>query len=215
MKPQPIDITRERFGKLTVQRRSTAKPGVGHWWECRCDCGVTVLKPTNELRAGRATRCSECACVERVTRIVAHRKAARSKFPKKLRKVWDSMKRRCYLPHATFYSEYGGRGITICDEWLESSVLFFEWSMANGYAEGLSIDRIDNDAGYSPGNCRWVDHFVQSANRRSVVNLTWNGETRNITDWAKHLGVKKGTLWMRVKMGWPVERIFTQPYRIR
>jgi len=100
---------------------------------------------------------------------------------------------------------YGGRGIKICDEW-DSYEAFRDWSLANGYEEGLSIDRIDNDGNYEPSNCRWVDAKTQGNNRRSNNNLTYNGDTHTIKEWSEITGINWSTIKERLKQGWTVER---------
>ena len=94
--------------------------------------------------------------------------------------ILNGMKKRCYDKKHEKYHRYGGRGITICDEWLNNPASFVEWSMANGYADDLTIDRINNDGNYEPGNCRWTTQKVQQNNKSSCVCVTYKGETKNI-----------------------------------
>lgn len=110
------------------------------------------------------------------------------------------------------YSCYGGRGITICKEWLESPKSFFDWALKNGYKKGLSIDRINNDGNYCPENCRWVTQKEQTRNTRRNNNLTLNGKTMCISDWAKKLGFKHPiAINKRLKRGWSVEMALSIP----
>jgi hypothetical protein len=113
--------------------------------------------------------------------------------------VWQGMKRRCDSPKNKSYADYGARGIKVCDQWANDYGAFMDWALANGYKQGLSIDRIDNDKGYSPDNCRWVGRKQQNENRRSVVRLTAGGETRTMADWENALGLPPGTVgrWNR------------------
>ena len=127
--------------------------------------------------------------------------------------VWEGIKDRCYNTKDRAYKDYGGRGITVCDEWRNNFVAFREWAYANGYVEErlpsgrnrLSIDRKDNNAGYSPNNCRWVDAKTQSNNKRNNRNLTINGETRTIAEWTALCGFKPSTLKTRLYRGWSIE----------
>lgn len=201
------DLTGKRYGKLIV----ISKVGVG--WLCRCDCGGACQRRTGELNAGRRLRCSKCSIADRVGRLVRMRKAAVSSYPKLLRKVWDAMKRRCYKPQDTFFKYYGGRGIKVCQEWLDAPTRFYDWAISHGYRTGVSIDRIDSDGDYSPDNCRWTTPKVQSLNRRSVKLLTWHGKTQCIAAWASELGVKKASVWYRFKSGWSVERVLGEPFK--
>lgn len=107
----------------------------------------------------------------------------------RLAKIYHAMKQRCYNVNNTGYKNYGGRGIAICDEWLESPESFQEWALNNGYTDKLTIDRINNDKGYSPDNCRWATMKQQANNKRNNHFVTYNGETHTISEWADSLGV--------------------------
>jgi hypothetical protein len=120
---------------------------------------------------------------------------------------------RCHRKNTKAYPAYGGRGITVCDEWKNSFQSFYDWAMENGYNDGLSIDRIDNDKGYSPVNCRWVTMDTQSNNRRSNVTVEYNGESHTVAEWAKILGIKYGTLHKRLEEGWSAEDAFHTPVK--
>jgi hypothetical protein len=127
---------------------------------------------------------------------------------------WRSMKQRCQNPRAHAFEEYGGRGIKVCDEWSDSFYAFKEWALSNGYHEGLSIDRIDNDKGYEPSNCRWATRSEQQRNRRNNRMVTFNNETKTMSEWAACLGIERNVLWNRLyRYGWPIERALTEPVR--
>lgn len=129
----------------------------------------------------------------------------------KLYEVWCSMKRRCELPSVHSYKYYGGRGISVCDEWKESFVAFRDWAYKNGYKYGLSIDRIDNNGNYEPSNCRWVTMKEQANNQSSTLKIEYKGETKTLHEWAENLGVKSHTLYQRIyKLGWNIERAFSE-----
>lgn len=119
------------------------------------------------------------------------------------------MKNRCLKPSTTHFEHYGGRGITICDEWANDYSLFKQWAESNGYDDSLTIDRIDNDLGYSPSNCRWVTSVAQTNNRRSNVVYEYNGERHNVTEWANIFGIKPKTVFQRLYNGWSFERAIT------
>lgn len=122
------------------------------------------------------------------------------------------MKGRCYTKTDRAYKDYGGRGITICDEWLGEKGFenFYKWSMANGYTDDLSIDRIDNNKGYSPDNCRWADEKTQCRNRRTNHLITFNGETKSMAEWSEITRIPYSTICRRIKLGWKVEDILTR-----
>ena len=126
----------------------------------------------------------------------------------KLYRVWCGMKERCSNPHNKKFQHYGGKGIKVCDEWIHNYSAFHEWSMANGYKEGLTIDRINGDGNYEPSNCRWVTHAVQNRNYSRNHNITYQGETHCIEEWSEITGIKSGTILWRVKDGKSLEEIF-------
>lgn len=126
----------------------------------------------------------------------------------KIYKVWCSMKERCQNPHNKRYPRYGGRGIAVCPEWSNSFKAFYEWASAAGYSEGLSIDRVDNDKGYSPDNCRWATRKVQNRNYSRNHMITYKGKTMCIADWEHETGIKRSTILYRVQAGKPLEKVF-------
>lgn len=131
----------------------------------------------------------------------------------RLFRIWQYMKKRCYNKHAINYDRYGGRGITVCQEWRDSFETFRDWAIANGYHESLSIDRIDNDGPYSPENCRWATVKEQGNNRRSTHLVTYNGETHSIKEWSEITGIAKSTIGNRLKAGRTPEEALTRPVR--
>ena len=120
---------------------------------------------------------------------------------------WCAMKERCSNPHNKKYSRYGGRGIKVCDEWLDFTK-FRDWCLSNGYSQELTIDRIDNDGNYEPANCRFVSRAEQNRNYSRNHKITHNGKTLCIADWEKETGIKKATLLWRVQNGKSEEEIF-------
>lgn len=114
--------------------------------------------------------------------------------------TWKTMMHRCYDPKRERYKDYGGRGITVCNEWHDPNS-FINWSYTHGYQDGLQIDRVDNDRGYSPDNCRWVTAKENSRNRRNTVRLTINGETKSVAEWTETIDISPFTIywWVRTK----------------
>lgn len=134
----------------------------------------------------------------------------------RLHAIWDNMKARCYNKNSNDYPRYGGRGVFVCDEWIQSYKAFSDWAKANGYAENLTLDRIENNKGYCPSNCRWVDRKVQANNTRNCVFYTYNGEVHTLAEWADIVKIPKTTLWNRIKMyGWELEKALTTPVATR
>lgn len=200
------DLTGQRFGRLVVVRRAqnaTRKSGRPRvMWECLCDCGnATYVTPDNLKRGAQVS----CGCHSK-----EHNRALRTTHGlsnTRLYGIWLAMRRRCHLVTDSAYREYGARGIVVCDEWNSSFEAFKSWSMSHGYADNLSIDRIDNNGNYTPDNCRWVDCVAQANNRRSNRILTYNGESHTVTEWARILGKNPKTLFTRLYSGDSVEKI--------
>ncbi len=119
----------------------------------------------------------------------------------RLYRIWKCMKTRCHNQNHQAYDRYGARGITVCDEWKDDFQAFYDWAMANGYEDHLTIDRKENDKGYSPDNCRWVTAKVQANNRKNNVLVTINGETKTIAQWAEQCGLKYDTVLKRYNKG--------------
>ena len=119
--------------------------------------------------------------------------------------IWSGMKSRCSNPKSTCYDRYGGRGITVCDDWNSDFVAFREWAWANGYNDELSIDRIDNDGNYEPSNCRWATREVQANNTSTNHQITINDTTKTIAEWSRFVGTLERTIWARLYHGWSEE----------
>jgi hypothetical protein len=118
------------------------------------------------------------------------------------------MKNRCKHPSTINYKDYGGRGIKVCDAWSNSFVAFRDWAKANGYADHLSIDRIDVNGNYSPENCRWATMYEQDNNRRNTIMIEWKGECHSLSDWSQIIGINKSTLKNRYWRGDRGDRLF-------
>lgn len=207
-----IDLTGQRFGRLTVLERAWSRKGQ-LFWRCKCDCGRICDVQGSSLRNGRTKSCGclhdELAHVRLAVR--NYFKPDKTRRNKPLYRVWSNMRQRCNNPNNPEYHLYGERGITICAEWDNDYETFETWALENGYQIGLSIDRIDNDAEYSPTNCRWTDAKTQSNNQRKTILLTYNGKTQPLSYWADEFGISRNVLKCRIRAGWPVERALTEP----
>ena len=126
----------------------------------------------------------------------------------RLHRIWHSMYCRCYYPSTHGYERYGGRGIKICDEWINNPQSFYDWAINNGYSDNLSIDRINVNGNYEPSNCRWADKKTQARNTRGNHFYTYKGETKTIAEWAEIKGIAYKCLWNRIKRNYPEDKIF-------
>lgn len=198
------DLTGQRFGRLVA----IAPGGKGErgctLWRCICDCGNIKNFRSGNLK-NKHTRSCGCLKVE----LAGNQGKTHGMSGTKTYGIWRSIKTRCLDSNSPYYHYYGGRGITICDRWIES----FENFLADmGEApEGLSIDRINNNGSYEPGNCRWATALEQAENRNSAVLITFKSQTQSQSNWEKELGFKRGTLAMRLSRGWSIEEALTTP----
>lgn len=204
-----IDLTKKRFGRLEVIEKCGRK-NTKVLWRCKCDCGNEVIVRGIDLRNG-ATH--SCGCLQR--ELLGKRSTRHGMRQTRIYNIWGLMVSRCTNPNTPCYNRYGGRGIEVCPEWRESFRAFYEWSMLNGYEENLTIDRINNDEGYSPSNCRWVTMKVQANNTSRNHALTFNGQTHTLAEWAALIGIHRNTLTSRIVRGWDTERAITTPIQIR
>lgn len=202
-----IDLSNQKIGRLYVCYQSPISDKYGHkLWICKCDCGNIKSVTTSDLMNGRTTSCGCFQKERRVQRATIHGMTGSS-----LHNTWKHMKDRIYNVNCADYNNYGGRGITLCKEWDHDFMAFYNWSIAHGYKDDLTIDRIDNNGPYSPENCRWVNRTVQNNNRRSCRIYSYNGKTMTLQQWANQMGVSRSCLDCRLKRGWSVEKTFSTP----
>lgn len=162
--PKILDLRRQRFERLLVIEEAGVK-GKDRHWKCLCDCGKEITASSNNLRQGRVNSCG-CLQKDLVSKRTIEKNIKHNLRGTKLYPVWGAMKSRCLNKNNNDYKYYGRRGITICEDWKNSFKSFFDWATSNGYKDGLTIDRIDNDGNYEPGNCHWVSMKAQGSNRR-------------------------------------------------
>lgn len=176
------DMVGKRFGRLVVVKRVPSKNLTK--WLCRCDCGNEIEAFGNNLKRGHTI---SCGCYrEDIRPTLAYRHGLKHT---RAYRVWEKIKGRCCCPTNPNYQRYGGRGITLCKEWRDDPKKFIEWAYANGYREDAeygecTVDRIDNNKGYSPENCRIVNEKVQANNRRSNRYIEHNGERKTMAQWS-------------------------------
>ena len=193
----------ERFGRLVVLD-TFKRPNENRWTVCRCDCGTVKVIRVDHLTSGATI---SCGCSHHDPKNRTHGGSWTRLF-----KAWSKMRQRCENPSDSGYANYGGRGISVCAEW-QRYESFRDWSLANGYADNLTIDRIDNDGPYAPDNCRWTTAARQANNRRTTVWIEAFGERKSMADWAHdpRCSVSYQALNDRLERGMPAEKAITQP----
>lgn len=184
------NITGRRFGKLVAIAFVGTDKFHKAKWLCQCDCGNTHVVSSNLLLR---RMCKSCGCLH-----VKHRKCFTPTY-----NSWRSMRVRCYDPKTPSWPNYGGRGVRVCERW--ESFNNFLADMGDR-PEGTTLDRIDSDKDYEPGNCQWSSRTVQNQNKSNVRHLTLDGETFCLAEWSRRTGICESTIQMRLKKGWSIER---------
>ena len=156
---------------------SCGKSRYGHF---RCECGCEKDVSVFSVVSGKSKSCGNCN---------ANKLGITQKQYTKISSALRRAITRCYNPNYVEYSRYGGRGISVCNEWLNSTFAFVSWSLQNGWKDGLSLDRVDNDEGYSPNNCRWATAKQQASNRSNCIFIEHNGEKLSMMEWCERFCV--------------------------
>lgn len=204
----PLDITGQRFGKLIAIERHHKDTRKRWYWLCKCDCGGTLISKVAPLRSGNT---KSCGCLKVEVAIQRNKDNAihnLSKHP--AYNIHSGMMDRCYNPKQNQYKNYGGRGISVCDDWKDITT-FCNWMTDNNYIKGLSIERIDNNGNYEPSNCVLIPVENQPKNRRSNHSISYNGNSNTVAEWSRITGINMYTLFDRLYRGWTDEEIVATP----
>lgn len=198
-----FDLEGKVFGGLVVIDRYGKAPSGDILWNYLCHCKEIKQATASALRSGRT---KSCGCMR--DKFISDANSTHGLSDTPLYARWKGMHRRCDSPNNHKFERYGGRGIKVCDEW---SVYenFHQWALENGYKESLTIDRIDNDGDYEPGNCRWANHKQQARNRSDNRWITFDGHKKILSDWSKLVGLGHKTITSRLDRGWSVEKALT------
>lgn len=197
------DLTGKKFNKLTVIGFAYVKNNKSVWY-CKCDCGKTTLSTAGNLSSGQA---KSCGCTRKESLI--SRNTKHGLVNHRLHVVWVDMRRRCYNETDIQFKDYGGRGIRVCQAWKNDFKPFYDWAMSNGWKDGLTIERVNNNGNYEPSNCRWATRLEQNRNQRSNRNLTYKSKTLCISEWAQIAGISASTIYSRINRGWSTEDALT------
>lgn len=199
------DLTGQSFGRLTVLGFAGRNKWQKAMWLCRCECGNYSVVLGGSLLAGRTISC-RCLFKEQLgANRRTHGKSNTAEYG-----IWQAMITRCENSNQAHYERYGGRGITVCEEWRDHFEQFLS-DMGPRPGPRYSIDRIDNALGYSPENCRWATDIEQANNTTHCHYLEFQGEQLSIAQWAKRIGISRTTLSSRLRKGWSIEKTLTEP----
>ena len=195
------DILGKKFNSLTVIRNVGSNARKERIWECKCACGKLIIATSYCIRTGHTKSCG-CASIKKlIERSTTH---GLSKTPEY--KTWTHIKERCNNPKCRQYYRYGGRGIFVCKQWINDFQVFLK-DMGNRPTAKHTIERINNDLGYSPDNCKWATDTEQANNKRTTVRITFIGITMSKKQWSDFTGIKPATISKRIKAGWPIENV--------
>jgi len=198
-----MDIINKKFGRLLVLKKNGLNKYGRSLWLCRCDCGNKVIVEEYNLRHGRT---KSCGCLQRellINRITTHNMTHTNLYV-----AWIQMRDRCKNTANESYHNYGGRGITVCERWEKFENFYSDMGER---PKGLTLERIDNNKGYSPDNCKWATHKEQANNSRHNVIINYKGQRLIMAQWAREIGIKCNTLSRRIQRHWPIEKALTQP----
>lgn len=191
------DLQGKKFGRLTVIKRHGSLK-MRRAWLCQCDCGKTVIRHTDHLRSGHT---NSCGCLNRDS--LMDRNVIHGKNRSKEHRIWCGIKSRCLNPKDTCYHNYGGRGIGICERWMTFENFLNDMGDC---PDGMTIDRIDNDKDYDPGNCRWATAVEQANNSRKNHMIEFEGKTLSMAEWSRILNIPYSKLRTRINtLKWSAE----------
>ncbi|MGW0579225.1 hypothetical protein ACWD25_25405 [Streptomyces sp. NPDC002920] len=200
------DLAGQRFSRLLVLSEAGRSKDRKILWLCRCDCGTEVTVSGKRLRNGES---KSCGCLK--AELLAARNHRHGHAGTRLYKIWQGMLKRCTNPSDRNFHKYGGRGITVCERW--TSFENFHTDMAGGYADDLTLDRINPEGNYELGNCRWATQKEQQRNRTNNRLVSYEGSTRTLAEWCEQLDLPYRAIMQRLLAGWSVERAFNTPVR--
>lgn len=197
-----IDMTDQRFGRLTVVGRESFCSGKTKW-QCQCDCGQSTVVIGQLLRNGKTRSCG-CLRSDRAAETATRHGGYVGRKPTRTMRIWKNMIQRTCNPNCPAYARYGGTGITVCKTWQTFDAFVADMGEA---PDGLTLDRIDNNKGYDPDNCRWSTYAEQNRNKSNTKLLTLNGRTQVAADWIAELELTDAQVYKRIRRGWNDEEV--------
>lgn len=200
------DYTNEKYGRLTVIKFVERK---NHktYWKCQCECGNEIILPIAYLTSGDT---KSCGCLRKEICSIREKNKSFIKN-KRLYRIWQDMKRRCYNKKRPAYRYYGAKGVKICNEWKISFKNFQEWAITNGYKDNLTIDRINNNGNYEPNNCRWVTRKEQNNNMSTNHIVEYKGKKYTLAKLAETYNLNYNLIKSRIRYNWNINDIVEKP----
>jgi len=203
-----VDLTGQKFNRLNVIREASKQRGKGFGvlWVCKCECGNETTVDSRSIKHGNT---KSCGCLERevlMKRNTTHGQAFTGNKTAEY-KAWMHMKSRCYNPNVERFKNYGGRGIEVCERWLQDFTYFFE-DMGKKPEGKYSLHRIDENQNYCKENCMWATDYIQNRFKTNSVYLEYNGEKKIQNDWAAELKVKPSKIVYYRQKGWEFDKIY-------
>lgn len=186
-----LDLSGKKFGKLYVVEIDKNPSNKRIKWICLCDCGKITSVASHQLVSGNT---KSCGCIRYETKNQTH-----GMRHTRIYEIWCGIKKRCYNKNDKNYPKYGGRGISVCEEWKNDFSIFFSWAISHGYKDNLTIDRINNNGNYEPNNCRWITHAEQQRNRTNNIFIEKDGIKKTLSEWALEMNINPKVAYQRYK----------------
>ena len=198
------DRTGQKYGRLLAIKYLYTNKRKKAVWLCKCECGKYIEVPSDNLAIGNT---KSCGCLhsdmskEKIKKIIENQTKYKKPHQKHIITVFNQIKTRCYNENCKAYKNYGGRGIKVCDKWLDNPNSFYEWSINNGYKKGLSIDRIDVNGNYDPNNCRWATYMEQGNNKRNNIIVEYAGKIFTLAELCRTYNLSYNTTRKKLRKG--------------
>lgn len=203
--PKCKDLSGKKINYLSVLYFGE-KIGNKNYWVCQCVCGTIKSISADKLNANRA---KSCGCLKNQLSAKARIKHGFSNT--RLSRILNGIIQRCNNPNLKNYNNYGGRGISICNEWVNNKSSFYKWAIDNGYNDNLEIDRINVNGNYEPNNCRWVDLKTQARNKRTSKVISYGSDKLTVAEWCEKINISQKCFFQRSKLGWDIKKIIETP----
>lgn len=200
------NLVGKKFGRLTVVEISGRTNRQQVTWRCLCECGNYTVVSNTGLQSGNT---KSCGCLKHDILIRRNKKGSDPDKKTRLYRIWQRMKYRCENEQSSDYKYYGGKGVSVCENWKNDFQSFKKWALINGYNDDLTIDRINVNGNYEPSNCKWATMAQQCINTTKNHFITYKGETHTLSEWSKKFKMDGSKIRYRLNHNWPLDKIFS------